>query len=542
MESLKRYANYASIKILFLTLSSLILFNSCSSTDTVKFIAKGITPTDGNAEELRKAHDIKGLSIIQQDLLFDFTDSLIIYCESSVEVHANEDGAQLVAFALGPMKSVELIEPIKQVEFLKTPGEIGHSSLLGVRFLAPFKKGEERIFRIKFSYAQNDELSPALGLYLPLQIHDEKDVFSGTIIFKTADNYSGQFLEGELVSFKQDGKTNIFKWKFPALSYPHCTISDKRMFHKEVKTINFYLTCGEESKNNGDAGLKLVSDVYFFLVELYGKLPNNTLSVYECEREEGTVRNLGGVIEMKKNEFTRLNDPWLAGALCHEIAHEWWGRQTYGKEGETDFSEGFAEFSFFYYTEKTRGVKPLKEIIEEYTNLYLEGTKMPIIKRTDELITKYPIIMRNLLYVMGEDKFFKMARLIIERYRGKSVSNAMFQNACEEVSGQSLDWFFENLFRSSNDLDFEIQNPQQTHEESHFVIRFEIYEKLGKFEYQGLVPVSMRTKNGQIINKTYRPKEPIVLNTDEEMAEIEIDSDFYIWDIDRTNTEYKFPD
>jgi len=52
----------------------------------------------------------------------------------------------------------------------------------------------------------------------------------------------------------------------------------------------------------------------------------------------------------------------------------------------------------------------------------------------------------------------------------------------------------------------------------------------------------MRTKNGQIINKTYRPKEPIVLNTDEEMAEIEIDSDFYIWDIDRTNTEYKFPD
>jgi aminopeptidase N len=150
------------------------------------------------------------------------------------------------------------------------------------------------------------------------------------------------------------------------------------------------------------------------------------------------------------------------GIVSHELAHQWWGDLiTLRSWGHAWLKESFGTYSDYLYFRHDRGDDEGAVYLQNYLAAYLLEAKTryirPIVSdrydRPEDMFDShsYPkgaLVLHMLRSILGDEIFFKTLSQFLHRYAFDAVDTADFIRSVKTVTGQNLDWFFDQwLFK-----------------------------------------------------------------------------------------------
>ena len=156
--------------------------------------------------------------------------------------------------------------------------------------------------------------------------------------------------------------------------------------------------------------------------------------------------------------------------IAHEIAHMWWGDLvTLRTWSQTWLNESFATYSDYLYSHFDLGEDEGALALLGKKNQYLREAHTRYIRpivfnRYDRpqqnfdshTYPKGAAVLHMLRFVMGDDLFFKTLSHFLHKHAFQAVDTHDFMIAIKDVSGQNLDWFFEQFIFKPGHLVFNI--------------------------------------------------------------------------------------
>ncbi len=138
---------------------------------------------------------------------------------------------------------------------------------------------------------------------------------------------------------------------------------------------------------------------------------------------------------------------WL---LAHEMAHQWWGDWvTIADWRDIWLNEGFATYCEALYFGYAYGDSAYHAyMLQSIMNVYLNSGELFPIYDPQEMwgetvYEKGASVLHMLRHVVGDSVFFEILRVYGNTYAHGNVITPDFQAVCESVSGDTLDWFFQ---------------------------------------------------------------------------------------------------
>jgi tetratricopeptide (TPR) repeat protein len=202
-----------------------------------------------------------------------------------------------------------------------------------------------------------------------------------------------------------------------------------------------------------------------FLSGVYGPLPNRNLMVIETEAGTPNGYSAPGILFLSPRGIgSEVNTKLLA----NQISQQWWGVQVSPTtRNHMWIQNGMARYSELLYTENISGAGALEDQVHD---TYVEAltVEQPPLMQSARLEDYSPefwaatagkgaAVLHMLRSLIGDENFFKALKTVQERYAGKSINTADFQKVAEEVSGQSLNYFFLQWIESSGTPEFKME-------------------------------------------------------------------------------------
>lgn len=202
-----------------------------------------------------------------------------------------------------------------------------------------------------------------------------------------------------------------------------------------------------------------------FLSGVYGPLPNRNLIVIETETGTSNGYSAPGILFLSPRAIgSDVNTKLLA----NQISQQWWGAQVSPTtRNHMWIQNGMARYAELLYTENISGAGAMEEQVHE---TYVEAltVEQPPLMQSARLEDYSPefwaatagkgaAVLHMLRTIIGDENFFKVLKTVQERYAGKSINTADFQKVVEEVSGQSLNYFFLQWIESSGAPEFKME-------------------------------------------------------------------------------------
>jgi aminopeptidase N len=160
------------------------------------------------------------------------------------------------------------------------------------------------------------------------------------------------------------------------------------------------------------------------------------------------------------------------GIVSHELAHQWWGDLvTLRSWAHTWLNESFGTYSDYLYHRFEKGDDEGAVDLLGKLNAYLREARTryirPIVSdRYDEpgdmfdahTYPKGARVLHMLRSLVGDGPFFKTLSHFLHRYAFDAVDTADFIRSVKTVTGQNLDWFFDQwLFKPGHPV-FEVRS------------------------------------------------------------------------------------
>jgi len=158
------------------------------------------------------------------------------------------------------------------------------------------------------------------------------------------------------------------------------------------------------------------------------------------------------------------------GIVSHELAHQWWGDLiTLRSWAHTWLNESFATYSDYLYRRFEKGDDEGALDLRDKLDAYLReaGTRYirPIVSdRYDSpedmfdahTYPKGARVLHMLRALVGDEPFFKTLSHFLHRYAFDAVDTADFIRSVKTVTGQNLDWFFDQWLYKPGHPVFEV--------------------------------------------------------------------------------------
>ena len=160
------------------------------------------------------------------------------------------------------------------------------------------------------------------------------------------------------------------------------------------------------------------------------------------------------------------------GIVSHELAHQWWGDLiTLRSWGHAWMNESFGTYSDYLYFRHDRGDDEGAVNLQNKLAAYLREAKTryirPIVSdrydKPEDMFDShsYPkgaLVLHMLRAILGDEIFFKTLSHFLHRYAFDAVDTADFIRSVKTVTGQNLDWFFDQwLFKPGHPV-FDIRS------------------------------------------------------------------------------------
>ncbi|MCU1335004.1 MAG: peptidase rane alanine aminopeptidase [Bryobacterales bacterium] len=202
-----------------------------------------------------------------------------------------------------------------------------------------------------------------------------------------------------------------------------------------------------------------------FLSGLYGPLPNRNLMVIETEAGTPNGYSAPGILFLSPRAIgSEVN----AKLLANQVSRQWWGGLVSPSTRNHMWIEnGMARYAELLYTENVNGAGAMESQVRD---TYVEAltVEQPPLMQSARLEDYSPefwaatagkgaAVLHMLRSILGDDKFFQLLKTVPQRYAGKSISTADFQKLAEELSGQSLNYFFLQWIESSGAPEFKLE-------------------------------------------------------------------------------------
>jgi aminopeptidase N len=217
--------------------------------------------------------------------------------------------------------------------------------------------------------------------------------------------------------------------------------------------IQFYAKPGSEGRITNYA--ELMGRVLEFYTKQYGNPGFGTrLVVAQIDDDSLDTYSGPGMIFLASKLFDSTR-PIPEEKLAREVAYQWWG-QTVGLKSFDDawLSQGLAEWSAFAFRESTLTAGALDSAQREQQERALTFEQTASIARAPSALDdqsaayqsivfyKGSMIYRMLRETIGKDLFDRLLRTFLDQYRGKNASIDDFEKVANQISGQSLRYFF----------------------------------------------------------------------------------------------------
>lgn len=142
-------------------------------------------------------------------------------------------------------------------------------------------------------------------------------------------------------------------------------------------------------------------------------------------------------------------------SLGHEITHNWWGNSVYVDYESGNWCEGLTTYFADYHYKEMQGPEAAKEYrrdIDRDFTVYVKGDKdIPLSQfkaRTESASRavgygKSAMVFHQLRKMIGDSLFWESFRDFYKTNKFRRASWDDIQSSVEKVSGQKLDWYFE---------------------------------------------------------------------------------------------------
>jgi len=150
------------------------------------------------------------------------------------------------------------------------------------------------------------------------------------------------------------------------------------------------------------------------------------------------------------------------GIVSHELAHQWWGDLiTLRSWGHAWLNESFGTYSDYLYHRHDGGDdegaidlhNKLAAYLREAHTRYIRPIVSDRYDKPEDMFDShsYPkgaLVLHMLRSILGDEIFFKTLSHFLHRYAFDAVDTADFIRSVKTVTGQNLDWFFDQwLFK-----------------------------------------------------------------------------------------------
>lgn len=297
---------------------------------------------------------------------------------------------------------------------------------------------------------------------------DKEYTVGGTGYLQNPDEI-GHGYETPGTKVKTKGKT--LTWHFVAPNvHDFMWAADPEYIHDTVKmadgpTLHFYYKNNPEIIENWKKLQPKTEAAMWFFSKNIGKYPYDQYSV--VQGGDGGMEYAMSTLITGNREFSSL-----VGVMVHEMAHSWFQHVLATNESEHEWmDEGFTTFiSSLCMNEIMEQNKqnPFEGSYKGYYALVNSGLEMPQATHADRYTTNFAygisayskgaIFLSQLGYVIGQDKLMETIRTYFNEFKFKHpVPNDVIRTA-EKVSGMQLGWYLTDWTKTTNTIDYGIQN------------------------------------------------------------------------------------
>jgi len=187
----------------------------------------------------------------------------------------------------------------------------------------------------------------------------------------------------------------------------------------------------------------------------------------------GAMENTGCVVHFDKlNHNNREHlDNTYEDVICHELFHHWFGDLvTCESWSNIPLNESFATYGEYLWNEHKYGRNEADLKFDEFLSYYLneaEDKQVPMIRynyvKRDDLFDRHSYqkggaILHMLRKYIGDEAFFKTLNLYLTRNAYKTVELNDLRMTFEEVTGEDLNWFFNQWFIDAGHPEIEVKH------------------------------------------------------------------------------------
>ena len=230
------------------------------------------------------------------------------------------------------------------------------------------------------------------------------------------------------------------------------------------------------------------------------------------------------------------------GLIVHETGHQWFHGMLANnewKEGWLD--EGVDDFLTNWYAEENLGAGEIfRQGIVGLGQWEARGLSQSLMLPSAEFrdprtygamtYSKPGVVIYMLREYLGEETFRRGLREFYDRFVLEHVRAVDFFDTFDDVSGQDLDWFWQQWFYRTDRLDYGIGDVNVEQVGNEFVTTVEVLRLEDAW-----MPVTIRMGAENVELRSRDRRQTVTFRTSTRPTEVVLDPDFVLLDMDRSN-------
>jgi aminopeptidase N len=298
-------------------------------------------------------------------------------------------------------------------------------------------------------------------------------------IFITVDKQFATLSNGKLLATKDNGngtKTDHWKQEKPHAPYLFMMAIGKFAIVKDKWKnidVNYYVEPEYEKYAKAIFGNTPEMIDYFSKLLDYPYPWDKYSQVVVRDYVSGAMENTSASLFMEGLQVDNrylIDENW-DGIIAHELFHQWFGDLvTCESWANLPLNESFANYAELLWKEHKSGVDEMEFQLQEEANQYMQEAQMkrePMIryyhKDKEDMFdshsyAKGAVILHGLRKYVGDEAFFASLRLYLKKFAFKKAEIHDLRLAFEEVTGEDLNWFFEQWFMNAGHPQLTVQH------------------------------------------------------------------------------------
>ena len=348
------------------------------------------------------------------------------------------------------------------------------------------------------------------------------------------------FSNGTLISTLQNGdgtKTLFWQEKHPIATYlVAIAVGDYKTFSIPYTSVTgselplqFYVFPDHFERARED--WKNITRMMHFFESRFAPYPFDRYSMVEAA-------NRGA---MEHQTMTTYSSQLVTGdhrydyIVAHELSHHWWGDLvTLGDWRDIWLNEGFATYCEALYFESINGKTSLQDYMADLSAAYYRETARlghfaiydPDYLWGGTIYQKGAWVLHMLRWTIGDNAFWRTLQSYARTFSYANAVTPDFIRTAENVSGQQLDWFFDQWIYKQGYPDLDISWDFQRLANSSFNVEIDVEQKQwDKFQFTIPAEIKITTVRGERLDTLQITEQmnSFFIETDSQPVSIEFD-------------------